>query len=299
MDTTYEVIIIGGSYAGLSAALTLGRSLRKTLVIDAKKPCNEPTPHSHNFLTQDGVTPSEIAATAKAQVEKYDTVHFLDGVAIQGIQTAGGFKVTTQAGEHFSAKKLIFATGLKDLMPDIDGFAECWGKSVLHCPYCHGYEVHHQPTGIIANGEKANHYAILISNWTKNLTLFTNGPSTLTDEQAKKIVAHGIAIVETPIEKLVHKKGQIKELKLIGGTGHKLSAIYSSAPTVQHSAIPETLGCGLSDEGLITVDEFQCTTVPGVYACGDNSNFRSVALAVSSGLIAGVVTNKVLIEEEF
>lgn len=299
MEKKYEVIIVGGSYAGLSAALALGRSLRKTLVIDAHKPCNAPTPHSHNFLTQDGVTPSEIAATAKAQVEKYDTVHFYDGVATQGIQTADGFSITTQSGEHFSAKKLIFATGLKDLMPAIEGFTQCWGKSVLHCPYCHGYEVHHQPTGIIANGEIANHYASLISNWTDDLTLFTNGPSSLTDEQTKKISTHGIAIVETPIEKLVHENGQIQEVKLVGGAVHKLSAIYSSAPTEQHCSIPEALGCKLNDDGLITVDESQSTTVSGVYACGDNSNFRSVALAVSSGLIAGAMTNKVLIDENF
>ncbi|MEP2026538.1 MAG: NAD(P)/FAD-dependent oxidoreductase [Reichenbachiella sp.] len=299
MDKSFEVIIIGGSYAGLSAALALGRSLRKVLVIDAGKPCNTPTPHSHNFLTQDGVVPSEIAKIGRNQVEKYDTVQFHDGLAIEGTKTFEGFTITTEEGILFSSKKLIFATGLKDLMPGVDGFAECWGKSVIHCPYCHGYEVKHQKTGIIANGEKANHYASLISNWTKELTLFTNGPSELSKDQTTKILQNGISIVETPIEKLLHQNGKVQEVVLTDGKALPIQAIYSSPDFVQHSSIPEELGCQLNEQGLINVDGFQMTDVSGVYACGDNSTMRSVAMAVSSGHIAGVVVNKDLIAEVF
>src|SRR5690606_24367400 len=143
----FEVIIIGGSYAGLSAAMALGRALRHVLIIDGGQPCNKQTPHSHNFITQDGKTPKEISSLAKQQVEEYETIKFYKGLAANATKTDKGFKITTDTNDTFTAKKLIFATGLKDIMPGIIGFAECWGISVNHCPYCHGYEYRNKNTG--------------------------------------------------------------------------------------------------------------------------------------------------------
>ena len=179
----FDVIIVGGSYSGLAAGMALGRSLRRVLIIDSGKPCNRQTPHSHNFITQDGKTPKEIATLAKQQVEKYETVTFFNGLATNGVKTKEGFEIQTASGETFFAKKIIFATGIKDIMADIEGYADCWGISVLHCPYCHGYEVRNEITGILGNGEYGFEFSGLISNWTKKLTLFTNGKSTLTTEQ--------------------------------------------------------------------------------------------------------------------
>jgi len=139
-ETEYEVIIIGGSYSGLSAAMALGRSLRKTLVIDNGKPCNEQTPHSHNFLTQDGKSPKEIAENARKQVSEYETIHFHQGKAVDAKKSETVFEVTTEKGEKFRSKKLIIATGITDQIPNIKGFKESWGISLIHCPYCHGYE---------------------------------------------------------------------------------------------------------------------------------------------------------------
>ncbi|MEP3388001.1 MAG: NAD(P)/FAD-dependent oxidoreductase [Reichenbachiella sp.] len=299
MDKSFEVIIVGGSYAGLSAALALGRSMRKTLVIDAGHPCNSPTPYSHNFLTQDGVPPTEISSVAKSQVEQYDTVHFYNDFAIEGNKTTEDYTIQTQDGSIFSAQKLIFATGLKDIMPEIEGFAQCWGKSVVHCPYCHGYEVRYKKTGILANGEKANHYATLISNWTKDLTIFTNGPSTLTEDQTKRITNHQIPIIQTPVKNIGHVDGQVQNILLEDDSEHTIDVIYSGPDFVQHSNIPEQFGCEINEHGLLVVDGFQMTNIPGIYACGDNSTMRSVALAVASGTKAGVVANKELIEEVF
>ncbi|WP_422361054.1 NAD(P)/FAD-dependent oxidoreductase [Reichenbachiella sp.] len=299
MDKSFEVIIVGGSYAGLSAALALGRSMRKVLVIDAGHPCNAPTPHSHNFLTQDGARPAEISEVAQSQVEQYETVQFYNDFAIEGTKTTGGYSIQTKDGSTFTTKKLIFATGLKDIMPEIDGFAACWGKSVIHCPYCHGYEVRHKKTGILANGEKAHHYATLISNWTKDLTIFTNGPSTLTEDQTKQITNHQIPIIQTPVKRIGHAEGQVQNILLNDDREYILEAIYSGPDFVQQSNIPEQLGCEINEQGLLHVDGFQMTNVPGVYACGDNSTMRSVALAVASGTKAGVVANKELIEEVF
>ncbi|MEP2508886.1 MAG: NAD(P)/FAD-dependent oxidoreductase [Reichenbachiella sp.] len=295
----FEIIIVGGSYAGLSAAMALGRSLRKVLVIDSGKPCNAQTPHSHNFLTQDGQAPGEIAAIAKGQVEKYDSVQFYDGLAVQGKKIDEGFEIFTQRGDTFTAKRIIFATGLKDIMPDIPGYSDCWGISILHCPYCHGYEVRHQKTAILANGEHANHYAELISHWTNDLVILTNGKSTLTSEQTQKIRSHGIDIIETEIQSLEHKKGKIQNVIFKDGSRVDITAIYSSPENVQHCNIPEQLGCEFAEEGLISVDMFQKTSVEGVYACGDNSGLRAVSIAVSSGSVAGIVANKDLISEGF
>lgn len=187
-NKNFDVIIIGGSYSGLAAAMALGRALVSVLVIDSGKPCNRQTPHSHNFLTQDGKEPADIAAIGKQQVALYDTVQFFDGLAISGQRTSNGlFEIQTASGEIFWADKLIFATGIKDIMPDVEGFVDCWGISVLHCPYCHGYEVRDQPTGILGSGENGYELAKLISNWTKDLTLFTEGKSKLTPEQIEKL----------------------------------------------------------------------------------------------------------------
>lgn len=296
----FEIIIVGGSYAGLSAAMSLGRALRKVLIIDGGQPCNKQTPHSHNFLTQDGQKPDVISNVALSQLANYNTIRFHKGLAINAVKTEDGFKVETQEGEAFHAKKLIFSTGLKDIMPDIPGFAECWGISVIHCPYCHGYEVRHQKTGIIANGDAAFHYAQLINNWTKDLTIFTNGQSALNEEQLIKLKKHSISVVETPIERLIHTDGKIEKLALTNGSAITLNAVYSRPIFLQHSAIPQALGCELTEHGLIKVDNLQKTSVANVFACGDNSNpMRSVAMAVATGSATGAIVNHELIGEEF
>lgn len=297
--TIFDVIIIGGSYAGLASAMALGRSLRNVLIIDSGKPCNSQTPNSHNFLTQDGNTPKEISETAKWQVLNYETVKFQKGVAINAVKEDFGFAVKTHSAEIFKAKKLIFATGLKDIFPKIEGFSECWGISILHCPYCHGYEVKNQETGIIANGEAGFEYARLISNWTQKLTIFTNGKATFTKEQTEKLSSKNIQIIEKEILKANHDEGKIESLEFMDNSKAKLKAIYARPDFEQHCKIPIELECEINEQGLVKVDAFQKTTIKNVYACGDNSSMRSLAIAVSTGTMAGVVVNKELIEEEF
>ncbi|PZX50154.1 NAD(P)/FAD-dependent oxidoreductase [Algoriphagus chordae] len=301
MDSSkFEVIIIGGSYAGLSAAMALGRSLRKVLVIDGGKPCNRQTPHSHNFLTQDGKTPAEISTIARKQVEQYDTVTFFSGFAVEGKKTDSGFEIKTEKGELFEGKKLILATGVTDIMPEIPGFAECWGISVIHCPYCHGYEVRNQKTGIMANGDFGYEFGKLITNWTEDLTIFTNGKSTLTEEQTAKLMAKGVQIIDTEIEQIEHTNGKIEQLILKDGSKLPLQALYAKADFVQNGNIPSSLEIELTDHGHIKVDMMQKTSIPGVYACGDNTTqFRSVSFAVSTGTMAGAACNKELVDAEF
>lgn len=299
-NRNYDVIIIGGSYSGLAAGMALGRALKQVLIIDSGKPCNRQTPHSHNFITQDGKTPKEIATLAKQQVEKYDTVKFFSGIVNNGIKTKNGFAIQTTSGETVSAKKLIFATGIKDLMPNIEGYAECWGITVIHCPYCHGYEVRNEKTGILGNGEYGFEFSRLISNWTKDLTLFTNGKSMLTTEQTTKLANHHIIIVETEIEKLEHSNGHLHAIIFKDGTTISVKALYAQSLFGQHCTIPKTLGCELTDEGYLKVDLSQKTSIQGVFACGDNTTrIRTVANAVAMGTTAGMMTNKELVYEAF
>ena len=185
-------------------------------------------------------------------------------------------------------------------MPDIPGFAESWGISVLHCPYCHGYEVRHQRTGILANGDAGFELSSLISNWTTDLTLYTHGKSTLTEQQRVKLEKHRIAIVEAEIDKLENENGYIQNMIFKDGTKAQAKALYARLPFVQHSVIPQTLGCEITEEGYIKIDPAQKTTVYGVYACGDNATrMRTIANAVSMGTTTGLMVNKELIEEDF
>lgn len=297
---TFDVIIIGGSYSGLSAAMSLGRSLRQVLVIDSGLPCNRQTPHSHNFITQDGEKPAVISAKAKLQVELYKTVHFYNGLATKAIKNEAGFEISTESGEIFTSRKVLFATGVKDLIPKINGFAECWGISVLHCPYCHGYEVKNEKTAIIANGETAFDFAKLISNWTKDLRLCTNGKSTLTFEQAQILQQHNVQIFEEEIDSFEHTKGYIENIIFKNQEKVAVKAIYARPPFEQHCNLPKDLGCEINEQGLLKVDAMQKTNIPGVYASGDcTTQMRSVAIAVSTGSFAGAVINKDLIDEDF
>lgn len=299
-DKNFDVIIIGGSYAGLSAAMALGRALRNVLIIDSGLPCNRQTPHSHNFITYDGEKPAVISRKAREQVLQYETVQFLQELVVTGQKTEHGFEINTDSGRVFHAKKLVFATGITDIMPVIPGFAECWGISVIHCPYCHGYEYRHEETGILANGDMAFEFCKLISQWTRKLTVFTHGISTLTPKQVEHLANHEIRIVETEIDRLVHHDGKMEEIIFKNGFVAPLTALYARIPFIQHSDIPVQLACELTEQGYIKVDVLQRTTVPGVFACGDNTSpMRSVANAVATGNMAGAAVNKELIEEEF
>lgn len=296
----FEVIIIGGSYAGLASAMALGRALRNVLVIDSNRPCNRQTPHSHNFLTQDGSTPGEIAVLAKQQVAMYKTVEFLDDEVTAGRTTGGGFCIETASGKVFSASRLIFATGIKDIMPGIKGIAACWGISVLHCPYCHGYEVKNEATGVLGNGEYGFEFAKLISNWTEDLMLFTNGVSVLTSEQTGKLQKQNITIIEKEIGEIEHTNGQLEKIRFKDGSAAALKAVYTRLPFVQHCPVAEQLGCELTEDGYIKINASQETTVKGVYACGDNTTrMRTVANAVATGTTTGIMVNKELVEEKF
>ena len=296
----FDAIIIGGSYAGLSAALALGRSRRRVLLLDTGRPCNRQTPHSHNFLTQDGATPAALRAQALAEVRHYPTIELRADEAVSARAVAGGFRLETAAGASVTAARLLLATGVIDLLPALPGFAECWGISVLHCPYCHGYEVADQRLGVIGNGDVGFGFARLIHHWSRQLTLFTDGPSTLSPTQQQTLARHGIVVVETALASIAHEQGQLRAVQLADGTAHPLDAVFARVPFQLPGTLAQQLGCALTEIGHVQVDDFQRTSVPGVFAAGDATTpFRAVSAAVAAGGKAGVLINMELIEENF
>jgi thioredoxin reductase len=185
-------------------------------------------------------------------------------------------------------------------MPEINGFRECWGISVLHCPYCHGYEVKYQNIGIIGNGDFGFEFARLINNWTKQLTLLTNGKNKFTIEQIEKLKNHNIKMMETEISAIEHSNGYIRDVIFKDNTPMKLTALFARPDFTQQCDIPQALGCELTEEGYIKVDDFHKTSIPGVYAAGDNTTmFRAVSAAVAAGNKTGALINKEIIEESF
>ncbi|MBD2756492.1 NAD(P)/FAD-dependent oxidoreductase [Spirosoma validum] len=298
--STYDVIIIGGSYAGLSAALVLGRSLRRVLVLDNGKPANRQTPHSHSFLTRDGATPAELSAIARQQALAYPTVQLIKATVSTAAQQDTVFEVTTDTGATYSASRLLLATGLNDELPPIPGIRECWGISVLHCPYCHGYEVHGQALGVLGNGDEGFEFAKLIQHWSPNLTLFTNGPATLSTEQKAALFRHQVRLVETPIMAITHQNGQLTSVLLDDQTHYPLDALFARPLSSQASPIAQQLGCLHDDVGFVQVDDWGRTSVSGVFAAGDtHTMMRQVMVAGTNGLRTAVFINKELIEEEF
>jgi thioredoxin reductase len=294
----YDVIIIGGSYSGLSSAMALGRARRRVLIIDSGKPCNATAPHSHNFLTQDGVEPSMIADLGKRQVLAYPSVTYVNGMATAVAGADNHFEVNISSGETYRSRKLLFATGVKDILPATPGFKECWGKSIIHCPYCHGYEYADQATGVIANGDMAFEFGRLIRNWSENLTIFTNGASTISKENASLLQSLNVAIETGLILDLVHQSGYIKSAHLENGHVIPLQVLYARIPFEQHFAGIADIGCQLTQDGFVKVDDFSRTTMPGIYAVGDCiTPLRSVAGAVASGSKAGAMLNHEMIAQ--
>lgn len=284
----FDVIIIGGSFSGLSAALALGRARRRVLVIDANEPCNARVPHSHNLLTHDGVPPHVLRSMARADVAKYPTVQFYDGRAEELGGTNGSFAVRTADGLTHLGRKLLLALGVRDELPPINGLAECWGISAAACPFCHGYEVRDKRLVVISNSPETVHYAMLIHTWSDHVTVCTNGPSVQDVEQLSALRRKGITVVETPISEVLHDQGHVKGLAFADGSRQEVDTLFLRSTTTVPEAITVMLGVERTELGLLKVDHMQHTNVAGVFASGDcTTPMRSLSAAIASGTMAG------------
>ena len=291
---THDVIVIGGSYAGMAAALQLLRARRKVLVIDAGRRRNRFAEESHGFLGQDGVNPGEIARKAREQLFAYPTLTWIEGIAEQVEGEKDAFVVTTADGARVDGRRLLFATGVSDALPEIEGLGERWGKSIFHCPYCHGYELDQGRIGCIATGPMSVHQAQLLPEWGE-VTLFLNGSFIPDETQRADLAARGVTIEEPPVTRLEGKA----DVRLADGRLLPFAGLFTATRVLPASPIAERLGCVIEETLFgtqIQTDAMKETTVSGAFACGDVARIpHSVSLAVGDGAWAGAQLHRSLV----
>lgn len=295
-----DTVIIGGSSAGLSAALVLGRSLREVIVIDDQKPCNRFSHASHGFLTRDGTPPADLLQIAHEQLKQYTTVLVKAATALRVEKTDNGFEITCSDSSALQARIVLLATGLHDELPPLTGIDGLWGKSVFHCPYCDGYEVRGKALAVYGENEAALHQVMLLRNLTTNLTLCPAEGWELTGAQREKLTRYGIRVLELPIAALESTGDQLEAIRFIDGNSLSCDALFIRPKTTHNAPFARELGCSVNAQNVVQVDVRGRTSVEGVYAAGDiASPMRSVAIAVAQGAAAGYGINAELIERDF
>jgi thioredoxin reductase len=297
----YDVIIVGGSFAGLSAALMLGRARKRVLVIDGGRPRNRYAEHAHGLIGHDGKPPAQVLGEAVAQVMAYPTVELHIGLARRAERDGTGFRITLDEGQAVGGRRLILASGIRDVLPEVEGVAERWGSSVLHCPYCHGYEVAGQPLGILANSPMSPHQAEVVSEWGPTL-YFSQGRFMPDDAQAARLAALGVQVEHTPVVSLHGPDASLRTVRLQDGRQIPLAAMFTAPGIALSSDLAVQLGCELAEGPLgryVKVDELRQTSVPDVFAAGDMATaMQSVPLAVAAGAMAGLAAHRGMIEEK-
>ena len=290
----HDVIVIGGSYAGMAAALQLVRARRSVLVVDGGRRRNRAASHSHGFLGQDGVDPAQIARTARTQLEAYPTLSWHDGDVIEASGEKDAFSVTLGDGAQYHARRLLLATGVSDTLPDIEGLSERWGTSAFHCPYCHGYEMQRGEVGVIASGPMSIHQAQMLPEWGK-VTFLLNGMLELDAVMANDLASRGVRVESTAIARI---EGHA-DVVLADDRRLSFAGLFTTPRNAPASPIGEQLGCALAETPMgiqIGTADTKESSVPGVFACGDVARMpHSVSLAVGDGAWAGAQLHRSLI----
>jgi thioredoxin reductase len=290
----YDVVVVGAGAAGLNAALVLLRARRTVAVVDAGTPRNAPAAHMHGFLSRDGIPPRDLLAAGRSELSGYGGTLIEDTV----VAVEPGFRVQLANGWPLSARRILVATGLRDELPDIPGIRERWGRDVLHCPYCHGYEVRDQPLGVLGGTADAVHQALLVRQWSPDVTLFphTYAP---TAEQREQLVARGIRIVEGIVTQVVVDHDQLQGVEVAGSTVIPRAAVFLRPRFVPNSDLLSGLGCELDEDGWVVHDPTGRTTVGGVWVAGNAADPRAQVInAAGQGSAAAAAINADLVEED-
>lgn len=291
----YDVIVVGGGYAGMSAALQIARARRNVLVIDSGLRRNRFASHAHGFLSRDRTPPGEIADIAQAQLRAYPNVVWVEGKAVSAGGKQDRFEIRMEDGQTHVGRRVVLATGVSDTLADVPGLAERWGRAVFHCPYCHGYELENGTIGVLASHPMSVHQAEVVADWGSTI-LFTNGVIDPDEGQIASLGRRNVVIETTGVSEIV---GDDADIRLEDGRVIELAGLFTVPKTQMTCAVAEDLGCEIG-EGMtgpvITVDEMKRTSVEGVFACGDAARMAgSVALAVGDGAMAGAAAHQSLI----
>ena len=295
-----DVIVIGAGAAGLSAALTLGRARRRVLVLDAGAPRNAPSTSAHGLFTRDGASPAALLVIGRDQLRTYTSVETREAAAVDVQPIDGGFEVSTSDGATVQGRRLLLASGVVDDLPEIDGLQELWGTSVLHCPYCHGWEVRDEPLAAYGRGDGAIELALLMLGWSRDVVLCTNGPAELADDQTAEFSRLGVQVREEPIARLVGTTGVLEQIVFSDGTSVSRRAMFLQPRQHLRGDLANRLGCQHTELGLIRTDEWGETSVEGVYAAGDAvTPIQQLSRAAASGTTAAIGLNRSLVGEDY
>jgi thioredoxin reductase len=300
----FDVLIVGAGSAGLSAALTLGRCRRRVLVADGGAPRNAPSPAVHGFLSRDGVRPARLLALGREQLTPYPTVEIRELKITRLHKLAGGFRAegTTGQGHAWAGtvRRVVLATGVEDVLPPLPGFRELWGTGVLHCPYCHGYEVRDEPLAVYGRGKAAVGLALLLTNWSKDIVVVTDGPGHLTAYGRQRLRQHGIGLRQEPVARLVGgPDGLLRCVEFADGTYLERKALFLHAPQEQRSSLAADSGAYITSKGAVWVDKNSQTSIPGLYAAGDTVPGQQQALiAAGEGSKVAICLNEALTKEQ-
>lgn len=318
----YDVVVVGGGAAGLSAALTLSRARRSVLVVDSGSPRNAPAQGVHNYLGREGMPPGELLAVGRAEVAGYGgevitgTVLSASpvpappgsGSAVSGAQNAGeGFEVVLADGGTVFGRRLLVTTGLVDELPKVTGLAERWGRDVLHCPYCHGWEVRDQAIGILADSPFAAHQALLFRQWSADITLFQHNQPAPAEEEREQLAARGIALVQGEVEALEVTDDRITGVRLRSGEVIPRQAVVVAPRFTARAEMLDSLGLKVSDMEMaghvigtyVAADASGATSVPGVWVAGNVADLRSqVISSAAAGLNVAAMINLDLMNED-
>jgi thioredoxin reductase len=311
----YDVTVIGGGAAGLSAALVLTRARRRVVIIDAAQPRNAPAAHVHGYLGSDGLAPADLLEAGRREVAGYGG-QLIPGTVVRVSAIGGsasateaadaralsrgprGFRVLLEDGTMMSARRVLVTTGLRDDIPDIPGVRERWGRDLLHCPYCHGYEVRNQPLGVLGGGPESIAHALLLRQWSDDVVLFANATSIIAGDR-ERLVSSAVGIVDEPVARLVVEADRLTGVELTSGHVVPRSAVFVRPRFVPNDTLLTDLGCAVHDDGWVIVDPFGQTTVPGIWAAGNATNPRAqVITAAGEGSAAAIAINNDLVDED-
>ncbi|MDT7727708.1 MAG: hypothetical protein QOI21_4284 [Actinomycetota bacterium] len=302
----YDVVVVGGGAAGLSAALTLSRARRGVLVIDSGSPRNAPAGHVHNYLGREGTPPGELLAIGRSEVEGYGG-EIVSGTVASAKAVDGGFQVDLAGGVSVRARRLLVTTGLADELPEVAGLSGLWGTDVLHCPYCHGWEVRDQPIGVLATGPMAVHQTLLFRQWSADVTLFQNAAVDLTDEQKEQFAARGIAVVDGQVAAVETAGGRLTGVRLTSGEVFPRQALVVAPRVTARAEVLVSLGLEAAEQEIngyvvgsyVPAGPTGATAVPGVWVAGNVADVKAQVLtSAAAGLNTAAAINADLIDED-